>query len=464
MTRSPTLKMLSALVVGSIAAALLPAASTQAASTADITGVLFKGEPIQEFLSAGGMAALFGPSAPSGQTSVATGHGNGRDADRFVNDPCLDPAPPGLDGTVQSEPEIAALNAPTSLGKLLVAGYNDTAGFSDRKRGISGYAYSNDGGSTWVDGGGLPPAVPGSGTVDDDGLDAYFGDPSLVVDQATQRFYYASIYKLPDGSFSLSVNRGTFQLAPAAGLESTSNARCLTDSSQTGVPDPPQQGQPRIVWEPPVVAVRPTAEVGGAIVNVDKSPDFFDKPWLYVDQTTGTLYLTYTRFAADGETPVELARCRGCARKSTFTTADWDGPYTIVPNELDTVNQAATAVTTTRPGGSSGPPRLIVTWFARTFSASATAGTSGLPGTSSTETKQRIGYAYSDDDGVTWSGAKTIAGVNPEAEPPGYNRGRTSGIANVPAIAVDKGADDGVFTPTETARSGFGNVYVTYFS
>jgi hypothetical protein len=34
----------------------------------------------------------------------------------------------------------------------------------------------------------------------------------------------------------------------------------------------------------------------------------------------------------------------------------------------------------------------------------------------------------------------------------------------VPAIAVDKGADDGVFTSTETSRAGFGNVYVTYFS
>ena len=34
----------------------------------------------------------------------------------------------------------------------------------------------------------------------------------------------------------------------------------------------------------------------------------------------------------------------------------------------------------------------------------------------------------------------------------------------MPAIAVDKGADDGVFTSTETSRSGFGNVYVTYFS
>jgi hypothetical protein len=259
------------------------------------------------------------------------------------------------------------------------------------------------------------------------------------------------------------VNRGTFQLAPPQNDESVSSNRCLTDSSQTGVFDPPQQGQQRIVWEPPVVAVRPTAVVGGVMTNVDKSPDFLDKPWLSIDQATGTLYLTYTRFAADGETPVELAVCGGCARKSTFTGADWDGPYTIVPNEPDTVNQGTTALTTTRASRPDGPSRLITTWFARTFVASSAAGTTGLPGANNTETRQRIGYAYSDDGGRTWSGDKTIAVVNPQAEPPGYNRGRAS-IANVPAIAIDKAADDGVVTPTEISRPGFGNIYVTYFS
>jgi hypothetical protein len=456
-------KLCAFVLVAAFAAGLSAGSAPTAAAEGGVTGTLFKDEPIEEFLSAGGMAALFGPNPSSSQGNVSTGHANGRTADRFVNDPCLDPAAPGLDGTVQSEPEIAVLNAPNSMGKLMVAGYNNTAGFSDRNRGVSGYAYSIDGGSTWVDGGGLPPRIAGSGTVDDDGKDAYFGDPSVVVDQSTQRFFYASIYKLPDGSYSLSVNRGTFQVASPQSAESMSNTRCMSDSSQTGVPDPPQQGQQRIVWEQPVVAVRPTAAASGVIVSVDKSPDFLDKPWLYVDQTSGTLYLTYTRFAADGETPVELARCKGCARKPTFTSADWDGPYTIVPNEPDTVNQGVTAATTTRSASMSGPPRLIATWFARTFT-SAAAGTSGLPGANTTETRQRIGYAYSDDDGVTWSGDKTIAVVNPEAEPRGYNRGRSSGIANVPAIVVDKGADDGVVTSSEASRPGFGNVYVTFFS
>jgi hypothetical protein len=450
--------------LAAVVAVLMPTARTTSAraESGDIRTVLFKGLPIQEFLSDGGMAALFGPDTSS-QTYQPGRQANGRTADAFVNDPCLDPSPPGLDGTVQSEPEIAVLNASSSMGKKMVAGYNDTAGFNDRNSGLSGFSYSTDGGATWIDGGGLTPAVAGPGTSDDDGKDAYFGDPSLVVHQATQRFFYASIYKLPDGSYTVSVNRGIFRTAPAQGQESVANTRCLNDPTQTGVSDPPQASQERMVWEPPVAAVRPTAEVGGALLNVDKSPDFLDKPWLSVDQTTGTLYLTYTRFALDGETPVELARCMGCAYKAGFTSADWDGPYTIVPNEADTANQGAIAVTTARPGATGGPSRLIATWFARTFYLAA-AGTSGLPGANSTETKQRIGYAYSDDDGRTWSGDKTIAVVNPQREPLDYNRGRSSGIANVPAIAVDKGADDGVFTSSERSRSGFGNVYVTYFS
>jgi hypothetical protein len=450
--------------VAALAAVLLPNGLTTkaAAEPNDIRTILYEGLPIDEFLSDGGMAALFGGDTSS-QTYVAGRRSNGRYADSFVNDPCLDPAPPGRAGTVQSEPEIAVLNAPGSMGKKMVVGYNDTAGFSDRNRGLSGYAYSTDGGGTWIDGDGLPPLVPGSGTPDDDGKDAYFGDPSVVVDHATQRFFYASIYKLPDNTYTLSVNRGTFQVASPRGAESVANTRCLIDPTQTGVADPPPQGQERIVWEPPVAAVRPTQAVGGVIVDVAQSQDFLDKPWLYVDQTTGTLYLTYTRFAFDGETPVELARCKGCALKSTFTSADWDGPYTIVPNEANTLNMGAVAVTTTRPGLLGGPRRVVVTWFARTFVLAA-AGTTGLSGSDRTETQQRIGYAYSDDDGVTWSADKTIAVVNPQSEPPGFNRGRTAGIANVPSIAVDKGADDGVLTSGESSQPGFGNVYVTYFS
>ncbi|MGI8732001.1 MAG: hypothetical protein ACR2LM_01700 [Pyrinomonadaceae bacterium] len=64
---------------------------------------------------------------------------------------------------------------------------------------------------------------------------------------------------------------------------------------------------------------------------------------------------------------------------------------------------------------------------------------------------------------MTWTNALLIAMVNPQEEPPGYNRARPS-ILNAPYINVDKASDDGVFISGEITRAGFGNVYVTYFS
>jgi hypothetical protein len=393
-----------------------------------------EGLPLQEALSAGGYAALFGPS--EGNNNPQPGyHDNGRGGNTFVNDPCLDPPAPGTQRTVQSETEIAVLNTPGSMGKKMVAGYNDSYGFYNDKEGLSGFAYTVDGGNTWIDGGGLPPRTPGGDT-------EYYGDPVVVVHHQTQRFFYASIYSREDGTFTLSVNRGTFKVAPAQGIESIANTRCLNDG-RFGIPAPPKKVQERMIWEPPVEAVPTT---------VNEQLDVLDKEWLYVDQKTGTLYLTYTRFedalAATTATPLELMRCLGCANNAAFTSADWDGPYEIVPNEVDTFNQATMPVTT--PTG-----RVVVTFFSRRFSA----------GGFGPEDQQRIDSIYSDTDGTTFpaSNRRVVSLVNPQGEPPGYNRGRTS-ILNAPYINGNKGLDDGVVTSSDTATPGYGNLYITYFS
>jgi hypothetical protein len=163
-----------------------------------------------------------------------------------------------------------------------------------------------------------------------------------------------------------------------------------------------------------------------------------DKEWLYVDQKTGFLYLTYTRFGADGSTPLELVR-------SLDGGHTWTPPTIIVPNLLDTFNTATQVVVT--PTG-----RVIVSWSARSF-----------PAPDFDEREQRIEVAVSDDGGTTFGPPIVVARVNPQREPPGYNRGRPQ-LLNVPYIAVDKGRDDGVTTQGDRRRPGFGNVYLTYFN
>jgi hypothetical protein len=229
--------------------------------------------------------------------------------------------------------------------------------------------------------------------------------------------------------------------------ESISNTRCANDPTEHGIPDPPNQKE-RIIWDPPSEA----AVVVGLTPN---TADFLDKEWLYVDQNTGTLYLTYTRFAADdiGSTPIELVRCLGCANfpaSRQITLADWTPPSVIVPNEPLEFNQATQPFTT--PSG-----RIIVTWHARQFGPAPT-----FP-----EIAQKIEYAYAQETGLpaplVFSPEQLVSVVNPQGEPLGYNRARPT-ILNAPYIFVDRGSDDGVFTSQETGRPGFGNVYITYFS
>jgi hypothetical protein len=390
-----------------------------------------------------------GLSAPSSAIDSGQGHSNkgirdnGRGGNTFVNDPCLDPPPTApfpenMRRTVQSETEIAVLNTSGSMGKKMVAGYNDSWGFYDNTQGLSGFAYSVNGGNTWIDGGGLPPLVPAVAPFPA-GTDRYFGDPVVVVHHQTQTFYFASIYQSPAGYFTISVNRGRFTDAPPPShpMESIANTRCLNDPTQHGVPDTPHNNE-RIVWDPPSEAVIPPFLGLG-------SDDFLDKEWLYVDQRTGTLYVTYTRFTPAGETPIEMVRCVGCAFSPTLTTGMWTTPTVIIPNEAAEFNQATQPFTT--PTG-----RVIVVWFARQFV---------LP--TFVEVQQRIEYAYSDDDGVTFTPEQLITVVNPQREPAGYNRARPV-FLNAPYIVVDQGEDDGVDTPQEARRPGFGNVYVAYFS
>ena len=118
-------------------------------------------ESHKQLLGASTYRALFGLNAnavESGSHSSDTGTGIPPRVgpNIMVNDPQT-PFPGGLLG--RSETSIAA----SGNGKFLVAGWNDADGFCGPPwnvpctpppiPGLSGYAYSNDGGKTWTDGG-----------------------------------------------------------------------------------------------------------------------------------------------------------------------------------------------------------------------------------------------------------------------------------------------------------------------
>lgn len=415
--------------------------------------------PAGDLLSRSGLTDS-GESTGESESGSADGGGGSAGANAFVNDPCLDPAPTdpfplNFFDTVQSETEIAVLNKVGGAddddnaggsGQLMVAGYNDSRGFGDNRQGLSGFSYSTDGGAQWIDASGLPPLVPAGAPAGTLGQDAYFGDPVVVVHHKTTFFYYASLYQTPLGESTISVNRGQFRVATQqVPVESKANTRCEGNPALHGVPDPPETIRERIIWEPPVEAVPPAP--GPDLTPGTNDDDFLDKEWLYVDQNTGTIYVTYTRFEGPPAfgTPIEVAKCTGCANNPSGPLV-FSPPTVIVPNEAFEFNQATQPFTT--PTG-----RVIVTWFAREFDTAAP-----FP-----EIEQRIEYAYSDNDAATFTPEQLVAVVNPQGEPLGYNRARPT-ILNAPNITVDRGSDDGTFTSQETKQAGFGNVYITYFS
>ncbi|MFN2432663.1 MAG: sialidase family protein [Gemmatimonadota bacterium] len=415
----------------------------------------FKGRSIQELVSSGALAMLEGPrtvSDPGSRPQQFLPPGrplDGRGINAFVNDPCMDVEPDpsifpfNFFDVMQSETEIAVWNPPGGpAGRYMVVGYNDSEGFTTNTRGLSGFSYSIDEGRTWIDGGGLPVHNPDTRPAPEGQFhDVLFGDPVVVVHHATGWFYYSSLYLAPDGFATLAVSRGRFRNAPPQGVESVANTRCLKDPALHQVPLPPSNDR-RIIWEKPIVAVDlrflcPTMNPIDESIGLD----FLDKEWIHVDQATGCLYLTYTSFQNDFSLPIEIVT--SCDGGRT-----WTDPVTVRENPAtsDYFNQATMPITT--PTG-----RLLVVWLNRTFD---------LTPPRFPEVAQEIQLAYSDDGGQTWSEPITVADVNPQGEPRGYNRDRPA-ILNQPWIAVDLGSDDGVIRDAEAARPGFGNVYVTYF-
>jgi hypothetical protein len=141
----------------------------------------------------------------------------------------------GGHGTIQSETAIA------KSGRAVVVAYNDFRGFYCPQNGyqVTGWAYSLDNGRTFTDGGPLP------------GRQSLGGDPELATGP-DGTFYLVSLWNPLSG---MAVLRGT------------------VNDTGTG-----------INWSNPTV--------------IQTSGEAYDKENIAVDQNTGTIYITYTRFGS----------------------------------------------------------------------------------------------------------------------------------------------------------------------
>ncbi len=186
-------------------------------------------------------AAPLGTAGAQAPASVAT--------NRLVNNRAADVATcgmspcTGLPWSGQCEVSIVA------HGSNVVAAWNDGEGFIN-PAGTQGYAYSNDGGVTWVDGVEPPTTNVGEWT----------SDPVLAVNEKNGEFFFSALCDPTASTNGIGVVKGTF----VGGV---------------------------LVWQTPELVI------SGPNDGTIPSPGaIFDKQWLAVDSTTSNLYLVYSRF------------------------------------------------------------------------------------------------------------------------------------------------------------------------
>jgi hypothetical protein len=147
-------------------------------------------------------------------------------------------------GAGQAEQSIA------SWGNYVLVAFNDGQGFVTGGD-VQNYAYSLDGGATFVQPAGGIPHPPGASGF------SWSSDPSVTVNEKTGEFYYCGLFDSLGTTYSgLGIVKATF---PGGGA-------------------------------PPVWGVPHTAR------TVNAASFFIDKQWIVADSSNGNIYVTYTYF------------------------------------------------------------------------------------------------------------------------------------------------------------------------
>ena len=180
----------------------------------------------------------------------------------------------GPSGT-QSEMTIAV----DVTGQHIVVGYNDFRGFSSNPISVSGFAYSDDGGATFTDGGQLPSAGT-SQLADGTKLPQIFGDPDVkyVPGGAGCQFVYSSIMVEGFGTPSGNTFPGTAE---------TMSIHRSTDCGHT--------------WTGPFEVTAATNPTGVSVGS--NARDAADKEFIDVDPDTGRVIMSWSNFTATSVIP-----------------------------------------------------------------------------------------------------------------------------------------------------------------
>ena len=211
--------------------------------------------------------------------------------------PAEDISPNGTRAYGQSETSIAAVD------RYVVEAWNDSTGFyspcpsPNSKEEFTGFAFSNNGGNSFTDLGGLPNV--------NCAVFRYEGDPSVEAWEFQGQYYFYVT--------SLFANLNTFALEIAV-----TACRVLGSGSSATL----ECGQPT------VVATSPTGHGGYSAL---------DKDFASIDPKRGRLYISYTDFATTGAGSVALAACNlaNNPMQPTCSNGATNGPIYLVVAQPD---------------------------------------------------------------------------------------------------------------------------------